>query len=338
VAILREAFTLKPFSEKMPLRMVFPFKPDLKLTEVLKQHSFTLSAEVIPPRNGAEQGKVLEQIQSLIGAGAQFLSVTKGAGGSLRGGSLPIAQAIKEQFKVPCIAHFTCRDLTPQDVENQLIDHHYFGIRNILALRGDPPDGIQEWKPRESGYHYAYELIEQIRKLNGGDYLKRVGGPQVTYQESTDFCIGAAAYPEHPVDEERLRFFKLKIDAGAHYGITDMLFDPEIYARFVDSCTKSGISVPILPGTRLLKSRTQARKMAAKFRVTIPESTLRALPESEGETSTAAPSYNIELFLNLVDKLKKYGAPGIHLYVISDTKGAVPALQQLAAAQKQDSK
>ena len=117
------------------------FRPDRTLTEVLARGRFTLSAEVIPPRNGAEQATVLATIARLIDSGAHFLAVTKGAGGSLRGGSLPIAQAIKDQFGVPCIAHFTCRDLLPEEVENQLIDHHYFGIRNLLALRGDPPDG-----------------------------------------------------------------------------------------------------------------------------------------------------------------------------------------------------
>src|SRR4051812_6893204 len=144
------------------------FRSDQKLIDVLRHGSFTLSAEVIPPRNGMEQTQALAQIRTLVVAGAQFLAVTKGAGGSLRGGSLPIAHAIKEQFKLPCIAHFTCRDLTPSEVENQLIDHHYFGIRNILALRGDPPDGQPDWKPRDGGYSYAHQLIAQIRNLNQG--------------------------------------------------------------------------------------------------------------------------------------------------------------------------
>src|SRR3954465_5654225 len=142
-----------------------PFRPDKKLVKVLSSQNFTLSGEVIPPRNGSNQEKILGQIESLITSGAQFLAVTKGAGGSLRGGSLPIAQLIKERYGVPCIAHFTCRDLTPPEVENQLMDHHYFGIRNILALRGDPPDGQPDWKPREGGYSYAHELIQQIRRL-----------------------------------------------------------------------------------------------------------------------------------------------------------------------------
>ena len=134
------------------------FRPDRKLTDVLRHNRFTLSAEVMPPRNGAEQSAVLSQVAQLVNAGAHFLAVTKGAGGSLRGGSLPIAQAIKERFGVPAIAHFTCRDLLPEEVETQLVDHHYFGIRNILALRGDPPDGQPEWRSRAGGYSHAYQL------------------------------------------------------------------------------------------------------------------------------------------------------------------------------------
>ena len=305
----------------------FPFRADQKLTEVLKRQKFTLSAEVIPPRNGSEQTKVLDQIKTLISAGAQFLAVTKGAGGSLRGGSLPIAQSIKEQFGVPCIAHFTCRDLTAHDVENQLIDHHYFGIRNILALRGDPPDGQKDWKAREGGHSFAYQLIEQIKNLNSGRFLPRPGGPASDGSESTDFCIGAAAYPEHPNEEERLRFFKLKVDAGAEYGITDMCFDPEAYARFMDLCAKSGIAIPVLPATRLLKTRGQADRMSAKFRVSVPPDVLAALPP-DGDPD--AVERGVELFMKLVERMRSLGAPGIHVYVISDTGGAAAALKRLS--------
>jgi methylenetetrahydrofolate reductase (NADPH) len=310
---------------------MLPFRSDTKLTDFLKQNGFTSSAEIIPPRNGSEQVKILAQVQTLIGAGAQFLAVTKGAGGSLRGGSLPISQIIKENFQVPCIAHFTCRDLTAQDCENQLMDHHYFGIRNILALRGDPPTeegGAQaQWQKKEGGYDYAYELIEQIRKLNEGIYLPRKAGPGVSSTEKTDFCIGAAAYPEHPNEEERLRFFKLKVEHGAQYGITDMCFDPEIYARFLDLCAKNGISVPILPGTRILKSKSQAAKMAQKFKVSVPKNLLDSLPEKDAPHSMER---GVELFLKLTERMKELGAPGIHLYVIADTESASAGLRKLA--------
>ncbi len=311
----------------------FPFRPDQKLTDVLKSHLFTLSAEIIPPRNGADQLKVLTQIKTLVDAGAEFLAVTKGAGGSLRGGSLPIAQAVKESFNRPCIAHFTCRDLTAHEVENQLIDHHYFGIRNILALRGDPPDGQPGWQPREGGHSYAHQLISQIRDLNQGVYLPRAGGP-TGGTEKTDFCIGAAVYPEHLNEEERLRFFKLKVDAGAQYGITDMLFDAEAYARFMDLCGTAGISVPVIPGTRLLKTRGQAERMASKFRVSVPNDVVNSLALEDGPDAVAR---GLEIFMKFVDRLKQLGAPGIHLFVISDTQGAQTALARLASEKKRDS-
>jgi len=303
------------------------FRTDQKLTQVLAQQKFTFSAEVIPPRNGNDQGKVLTQIESLIQAGAQFLAVTKGAGGSLRGGSLPIAQVIKERFGIPCIAHFTCRDLNPSEVENNLMDHHYFGIRNILALRGDPPDNHTQWHAKEGGYNYAYQLIEQIRKLNSGIYLPRVGGPPIAEErEKTDFCIGAATYPEHPDSEERMRFFEIKVQAGAEFGITDMLFNADAYARFMEACQQRNIQVPVLPGTRILRSKPQALKLATKFKVSIPSSYLNQLPEKDSPDSFQR---GLELFLGLTDRLKSLGAPGIHLYVISDTDGACSALKSL---------
>ncbi len=307
-----------------PLRQIF--RADSKLTDILAAQRFTLSAEVIPPRNGAQQASVFSQIQALTENGAQFLAVTKGAGGSLRGGSLPIAQAVKERFNAPCIAHFTCRDLTPHDVENQLMDHHYFGIRNILALRGDPPDGNSTWNPREGSYQYAYQLIEQIRSLNEGRYLDRQGGPSSDSQTQTDFCIGAAVYPEHPHEGERLKFFKLKVQAGAEYAITQMLFDPDAYARFMDLCAKNGIAVPVLPGTRLLKTQAQALRVAKKFEVSIPQALLNELDSEETPDSVAR---SVERFLRMTERFKQLGAPGIHLFVLSDTAGASLALKQL---------
>jgi methylenetetrahydrofolate reductase (NADPH) len=310
-----------------------PFRPDKKLIDVLSSQNFTLSAEIIPPRNGSEQVKILDQIDVLIRSGAQFLAVTKGAGGSLRGGSLPIAQMIKEQFGIPCIAHFTCRDLTPFEVENLLMDHHYFGIRNILALRGDPPDGQSTWQPREGGYNYAHQLIQQIRNLNKGIYLNRPGGPSQggAEIEKTDFCIGAAAYPEHPNEKERIEYFRLKVENGAEYGMTDMLFDPDAYARFRDLCQKNDVNVPILPGTRFLKTRAQALRMMEKFKVKVPGNILEKLDEKEGPGTMEK---GLELFLSLAERLRGLGAPGIHLYVISDTKGASSALTGLASGKK----
>lgn len=307
------------------------YREDQKITDVIREKDFTLSAEIIPPRNGSEVAKIMSQISQLVSAGSQFMAVTKGAGGSLRGGSLPIAQHIKNEAGLPCIAHFTCRDITPQEIENQLIDHHYFGIRNILALRGDPPQGQPNWQPKEGSFNYAYQLIEQIKNLNEGIYLPRPNGPEIQKAEKTSFCIGAAVYPEHPEPNERIEFFKKKVEAGAEYAISQMIFDSEAYDRFLTQCEKKQISIPILPGTRLLKSQKQALNMARRFGVSIPQSTLDALPET-----ASAESLNqcLDYFYEFVEKLRKVGSPGIHLFVITDTEPSALALKHLSQTYK----
>ncbi len=298
------------------------FRPDKKIIDLLTQERFTVSAEVIPPRNGTPELQILNQIRDLIQAGAEFLSVTKGAGGSLRGGSLPIAQVIKDYYKVPVIAHFTCRDLSAEEVENQLMDHHYFGIRNILGLRGDPPTGVANWQPKTDSYPYAYQLIQQVEKLNLGSFLERKGF-SASNTVKTDFCIGAAAYPDDATFEQRIHYFKKKVDAGAAYGITQMLYDSDSYSRFLDDLGKENIMTPIVPGARILKSRSQAERMISKFGIKIPKLYLDSLPESEN------PEQALDVFLNLVERLKKAGAPGLHVFVLVDTELACKAIKAL---------
>lgn len=288
---------------------------DRKVTEVLNEKKFTVSAEMIPPRNGAQMSVTMERLEKVVDSGVDFLSVTKGAGGSLRGGSLPIAQAIKDHFAKPCIAHFTCRDLTPQDVENQLIDHHYFGVRNILALRGDPPMGESQWSAPEGGYHYAYQLIEQIKSMNGGLFLERKGY-KVTDQEPTDFCIGAAIYPEHPNPREKVEFAKIKFSKGAEFGITQMLFDPEPYKSLKQQLVSEGFSQPILPGLRILRSKKQAQVMKSRFGCSVPQWYLDQLPDEHRKDVVDLSI--VKPFVELVERLHELGAPGVHIFVLSD--------------------
>lgn len=304
-------------------------RPDRKITDILKTGDFTLSVEIVPPRNGSNSAAISDQLEKLTRAGSHFMAVTKGAGGSLRGGSLPIAQAIKETFQLPCIAHFTCRDLLPEEVENQLIDHHLFGIRNILALRGDPPQGASDWIPREGSFPYAYQLVEQIQGLNDGRYIERKNF-SVEERERTDFCVGVACYPDHTDAKERVEFFKHKVDAGAEFAISQMLFDDSSYARFLDETAKAGCAIPTLPGTRLLKSRAQGERMSQRFGIPIPDWYLKLLPETDAE---ATPAKTLEAFFTLNERLKASGAPGMHIFVLSDTELATLALKELATKQ-----
>lgn len=301
--------------------------PDIRITDLINSSEFTHSAEIVPPRNGVSMQVIFDQIQALVHAGAQFLAVTKGAGGALRGGSLPIAQLIKERFQVPCIAHFTCRDLLPEEVESSLVDHHFFGIRNILALRGDPPVGVTDWTTREGSHTYAHQLISQIGALNEGRYLERPGF-KVQERECTDFCIGAACYPDEPDFEKRVGFLKQKVEAGAEYAITQMMFSADSYGRYLDECAAQGITIPILPGVRIARSRPQAERIAKRFGIPASEALLSRLPSDDKVLSNAQA---LEAFADLTEQFRRAGAPGIHLFVLNDTELACALLKQLAA-------
>lgn len=308
------------------LKTSLGYTKDEPITDVLKQHAFTISAEVIPPRNGEQMLTTMGRLKKVVDSGVDFLSVTKGAGGSLRGGSLPISQTIKDHFEKPCIAHFTCLDLSPQDIENQLVDHHYFGVRNILALRGDPPMGQTEWVPHKEGYSYAYQLIEQIKKLNAGLFLQRKGYA-LNEREATDFCIGAAIYPEHPDLKNRLDYARIKFDAGAEFGITQMLFDPEPFEGLLNELQQKGLNYPILPGLRILRSKKQASVMKERFGCQVPQWYLDQLPD-EHQKGVVDPQV-IEPFIELVRRLKEMGVPGIHIFVLTDVELCRLATKQL---------
>ena len=177
--------------------------------------------------------------------------------------------------------------------------------------------GETDWVAPKGGYHYAYQLIEQIRRLNQGQFMERKNF-KVLKQEPTDFCIGAAIYPEYPDEKQRINFAKIKFEKGAQYGITQMLFDSEPYRVLKDQLEDHGIKAPILPGLRILRSKRQAQVMETRFGCSVPSWYREQLPEEHktGEVDQGV----IQPFIELVERLKEAGAPGIHIFVLSDVE------------------
>ncbi len=301
------------------------------ILEILRTQKIVRSAEIIPPRNGAEVNTIFEQIETLKQVPVDFISVTKGAGGSLRGGTLPIAQVVKERFGICALAHFTCRDYTIEEVENTLMDHHYFGVHNILALRGDPPDGKPDHFQTAPNRHcYAWQLIDQIKKLNQGQYLVREGydvSHKVRKGQRTQFCIGAAAHPEHEPFHEAVEYLACKAEVGAEYAITQMLFEDTPYLRFVEACRKRGLNLPIIPGLRIVTQLQTAERMIKKFGVKIPPVLLEIL--SKVKTPEDGRQRGLEYTQKLCKKLLQSGAPGIHVFVMSDAQSAMMLLRNI---------
>jgi methylenetetrahydrofolate reductase (NADPH) len=207
------------------------------------------------------------------------------------------------------IAHFVCRERTKEEIENELIDLHYFNIKNILALRGDPPAGSKEgWKGE---YKYAYLLVKQIKKMNDGVYLPRNPSEGEFVQGiKTDFCILVAGHPEDPIEEE-LKHIKTKIDAGAEVIITQMIFSFNDYKKYVEALRKGGIKVPVVAGIRPITSLKQAESVENFFKVKVCDELKDGLKERGKDFATG-------YFVELIKKLRDYRASGVHFFVLND--------------------
>jgi len=285
-----------------------------KITDILKEKEFTISVELVPPRNGTTPERVMEEIKILKNK-VDFISVTKGAGGSLRGGTLPLTVYAQEKQKINTISHFVCRERTKAEIENDLMDLYYFGIKNILALRGDPPAGAKD-EAWDGDYIYAYQLVEQIKKVNQGKYIPRRGFEE-EFKEGvkTDFCIIIAGHPENPIDEE-IKHIKAKVEAGAEVIITQMIFSFEDYKKYVEALRKAGIKIPVIAGIRPIVSKKQADSVEDFFGVKINEELKKRL--SEAKTDEEAKNLGLDYFADMIKKLKAYKAPGSHLFILND--------------------
>ncbi len=286
----------------------------------LRNKEICFSTEIIPPRNGIDFIDVFKQIKSFSQANFDFISVTHGAGGSLRGGTLPICHFAQEQAKIVSIAHLTCRGVTKEDLENSIIDHHYFGIHNILALRGDPPDGIGSiFKAQEGGFSYAHEFIELISNMNQGKYLIRKNfDKKQSYREGipTNFCIGTACYPEDP-KTQNIEYLKIKKMKGAEFAISQLIYDPEILKLFfLQTINLWGKEFPIIPGIRIPYSYEQLKRMKEKFMISIPDNLLSSMAKAEGKSKEAMQKVGLKWAIDFVEKIISWGIHGIHIFVM----------------------
>ena len=287
-----------------------------KITDILKEKKFTISVELVPPRNGEGKEEMLSKIRRLKGK-VDFISVTKGAGGSLRGGTLPISVFAKENGIVP-IAHFVCRERTKAEVENDLIDMGYFEINNILALRGDPPAGAKDEK-WDGDYEHAYLLVKQISDLNKGRYIPRRNIDKGEFREGvkTDFCIIVAGHPEDNVEQE-IKHIKAKIEAGAEVIITQMIFSFEEYQQYVENLRRKGIKVPVIAGVRPLVNYKQAESVENFFGLKVADELKEGLRNASDDNS--AHEFGIGYAAEMIKKIKEYGAPGVHLFALNDVE------------------
>jgi len=259
------------------------------------------SFEFFPPKTPDGEANLFEALQALAPMRPDFVSVTYGAGGSTRDKTIEMVTRIRDEFDLEAMAHFTCVSATTEELRGTLDELARHGVENVLALRGDPPKGQEEWTKTEGGLEYSRELVELIAR----DY---------------DFSIGAACFPEvhiHATDAESdLRYLKEKVDAGARFLITQLFFDNAFYEDFVARARDIGIDVPIMAGIMPITNVDQIQRFTAMCGSAIPAALSEQL-EARREDPQAVTEFGVAYAtLQCADLLAK-GAPGIHFYTLN---------------------
>ena len=245
-----------------------------------------------------------------------YCSVTYGAGGSTRDKTLEIVQRIQDDYDIPTMAHLTCVCSTREQIGAVLDEAKARGIQNILALRGDPPDG-GEWTATEGGFEFSYQLIEFIRDQGG-------------------FSIGCAGFPEgHIASEDKLidwKHLKGKFDAGAEFALSQLFFDNADFFRFTDHLRDElGATQPIVPGIIPILNGAQIQRFTAMCGARLPEPLLARLQEL-GEDDDATMEFGIDYAATQCRELLDRGAPGIHFYTLNKAAPTTRILEKLGIA------
>ena len=291
----------------------------MRIDEILDDTRPCFSFEFFPPKTEEGWENLWHAAEALRQDEPAFVSVTYGAGGSTRGRTIEIVKRIKQELGLEAMAHFTCVGATVPELRGMLDRMRDAGIENVLALRGDPPQGMaaREWTAVEGGLRYSRELIELIR----GHY---------------DFTIGAACFPEVHLAadsaETDLRYTREKVEAGARFLITQLFFDNAVYYDYVARARDAGIDVPIIPGIMPITNVNQVKRFTQMCGATIPTGLLREL-ELRSDQPDAVADFGVAYATMQCADLLANGAPGIHFYTLNrspSTRAILSALRCLA--------
>ena len=305
----------------------------MKVTDHFKEAQGPLfSFEILPPLKGKGIQTLYDGIDPLMEFKPKFVNVTyhreefiykERDNGLLekiavrkRSGTVGICAAIMNRYDVDAVPHLICGGFNQEETENALIDLQFLGIDNVLALRGDSIKNEAVYVPELGGHKHANELIHQISQMNKGHYLMD------DYKtDPTDFCIGAAGYPEKHFEamnlEDDLYHLKKKVEAGADYIVTQMFFDNTKYFNFVEACRAIGINVPIIPGLKPLKNLSHISFIPKYFHIDYPVELSRALVKCK--TNDDVAKVGIEWGIQQSKELKAAGVPCIHYYTMSNS-------------------
>lgn len=301
----------------------------MKVTEHIKNAAgrTLFSFEIVPPVKGKNIQELYNNIDPLMEFDPPFIDVTTSReeyvylnrNGLLdkkltrmRPGTLGICASIQHKYGVDTVPHVLCGGFTKEETEYLLVDCHYLGINNVMALRGDARKEEQYFTPTIGGHVYATDLVKQIHDLNCGSYLHDT----VETENCADFCIGVAGYPEKHLEapslKSDLKRLKEKIDAGADYIVTQMFFDNRKFFEFVKAAREMDIHVPIIPGIKPIAVKRHLQLLPQVFKIDLPQDLIDAVDGCAD--NTAVRQVGIEWAIQQSKELKAAGVPVLHYY------------------------
>ena len=271
----------------------------MKLIEILKQDTLSLSFEVFPPKVDAAWDSVHSAVREIAKLQPAFMSVTYGAGGGTSKYTLDIAREIKAEHGVPSLAHLTCVSSTRETVHARIEDIKRAGIENVMALRGDIPQDMLGADRSGWSYHYAVDLIRELKESGAG------------------FCIGGACYPEvHPESinqKEDIKHLKEKIEAGCEFLTTQMFFDNNLLYNFLYKIREAGITVPVVAGIMPITNATQVKRAIQLSGSHMPQR-FKSLVDKFGSDPAAMMQAGIAYATDQIIDLYANNVTNVHVY------------------------
>jgi len=277
----------------------------VRIGDLVRQGDRSFSFEFFPPKDEAGEEVLWRSISELEPLRPTFVSVTYGAGGTTRDRTIAITRRIARETSMLPMAHLTCVGHTTDELTRTLQSLVDSGVRNVLALRGDPPDGPgTEWVSTPGGIEYASELVSLIREVS-------------------DLSVGVAAFPEGHRDaaslDDDVAVLKAKHDAGAEFAVTEMVLRASDYFGLVERAHAAGVDFPVIPGIMPILNFNSMAKMVELSGREIPDEVMARL-EPLRDDPAAVRAEGIAIATELCDTLLEHGAPGLHFYTLNRSK------------------